>query len=1041
MDLATLFFRNRHLLVLAIVVIVVAGVSAIQTMPRLEDPVITARNPLIITPVPGADAERVEALVADPVEDVLREIGEIKNITSTARAGILITSVELRDEITHEDNDAVFSEIRNELDSAEASFPGEALSPVFDDNRGAVAYTLLVALKTPGAERHLGLLRRLADELADDLRNVPGTEIVRLFGEPDEEIRASVQPAEMAAMGLTAGEVVSALEAADARVPGGIIHGADSDLQLEVTGEFDTLERIGNAVIHENPDGAFLRLADIATLARTWVEPPADLALTNGERTILVGAKVRQDQRVDTWTADAKAAVERFQNKIGTGVEAEIIFEQNEYTSARLGTLTSNLLLGAAVIFCVVLLTMGWRSSLFIGSALPLVALATVFIVSMTGGKLHQMSIFGMIIALGLLIDNAIVVCDETNRGLRAGKERVEAVRGAVRHLFVPLLSSTFTTILAFMPILLLPGNAGDFVGSIGSSVIYALMASFLIAMTLVGSLAGLFGQRGREDGSRRWWRDGVGGPRAGARSRRTLEWLQRRPLVALPLASVLGLTGFYVASTLGVQFFPRVDRDMFELRFWLPTESSLQRTEQTARELEAVIREDDAVHEVHWRVGASFPPVYYNMLENRDNTPYYAQAVIEAADFRAVKRLIAALQARMDADFPQLQGIVRQFGQGPPAEADVEFRLFGEDITTLKRLGEEVRVHLAQHPDVLHTRTTILPGQPKLWLEAGEEDVLLTGLTLTDVATQLRGNLTGFTGGSVIEGLDELPVRVRYGESDRSSLQHLHAMNLTRPGSSGELIPLAALGPVSLRPETGAVTRRNGERMNAVRGWVKNEALPIDATREVGAQLEAAGFTLPEGYRIETGGESENQQEAVGNLFRYLPVLAVLMVAIIILSFRSVRLALLLFAVAAIASGYGFLATWAMGFPLSFNTILGTFGLVGLTFNDNIVVLAGIRQDPRARAGDPAAIAARTQDAMRHLVSTTLTTIGGFLPLLIFVGGDFWPPLAIVLAGGVGGATLAALVFTPTVYGLIARAEARKREKRGQPAGEEAEA
>ena len=1005
---------------LLVAVVLIGGFSALRNLPRLEDPIITQRNLQILTPVPGADAERVEALVAGPIEKQLREIPEIKHITATSRNGFSLVAVELRDGVTERTNEEVFSKIRDKLDQAETEFPPEARDSIVEDQRGAFAFTLLVALSwDSGAAESLGVLDRYSEELAERLRNLSGTDYVERIGVPREEMIVEVDRHELALLGLDFPSFARLLASADARVPSGFLRGEESSLQIELAGEFDSARRLASVLIRAGSDGTVIRAGDLAVIERGWRTPPEEIAFSGDTRQLFVAARVGAGERVDLWAERALALVDRFRDRIGGRIDLEVVFDQNQYTADRLGELATNLFLGALVVLVVVFFTMGWRSSWIVGSALPLTAALTLFLVSLTGGKLHQMSIFGMIIALGLLIDNAIVVTDEINRRFRQGAAAIEAVRGTIRHLFVPLLSSTLTTVLAFMPILLLPGNAGDFVSPIASSVVFAIGSSFFVAMAFVSSFAGLAGGRsgGREA---RWWADGLFAGRSQAPVANTLAAGIRRPWLSLPAVAAVPIVGFGLASTLGVQFFPRVDRDMFEVRFWLPNDTSIEETRRTARAMEREIRSLAGVRSVHWTVGGSFPSVYYNMVMNKDNSPFYGQGIVYADDAATAKRLIPETQALLDRKFPRTQVLARQFAQGPPAEADIEFRLYGSDFQTLRRLGEIVRRELAAHPTVLHTRSTLETGQPRLRLRIDETDAEFAGLRLADIAAQLQASLEGVEAGIVLEETQDLPVRVRLPDSLRGNLDALRTLPLPVSGGPGGWVPLHAVGDVVLEPEIGTITRRDASRVNAIRGWVRNEALPIDATRAVRDSLEKNGFSMPPGYRFEIGGDSESRSQAVGNLTLYLPVLVVLTLATIILSFRSVRIAVLLFLVAFLSVGFGLLATWALGFPLSFNSILGSLGLVGLAFNSSIVVLASIRADERARRGEIDALARATGATLRHLASTTFTTIGSFLPLLLFVGGDFWPPLAIVLAGGVGGSTLLALFLTPAAYRLL---------------------
>lgn len=1020
--LATLFLENRHLLVLFIMVTVVAGISAIQSLPRLEDPVITNRNPQIITLFPGATAERVEALVTEKIEQELKEIPEIKHIDTTSQAAVSVVAIELADEVTVETNEQVFSEIRDKLADAASQFPEGVLASDFDDKRNAVAYTLIVSLAwEDGRESALGLINRLGEELADQLRAVGGTELVRMFGEPEEEIAVTLDETEFTALGLTAADLSAALRQADAKIPSGVLRGKESDLLLELSGELDSVQRVEAVTVFQTESGRTIRLGDIATVQRGIREPVTEIALSDGKRGVLIAARVQPNRRVDLWSEDAMKVVEEFRETAGEGIEVAVLFEQDAYTSARLGELVSNLGLGALVVFIVIFFSMGWRASFIVGTALPLTAAMTLFIVAMSGGKLHQMSIFGMIIALGLLIDNAIVITDEVRKGLRQGMSRAEAVSAALGHLFLPLLSSTITTILAFMPILLLPGSAGDFVSSIGSSVIIALSCSFVIAMTVIATLAGIFGG-GSSEGSRftKWLREGVGAGWAGGVVRWLLVQGLKRPVVGLMAAIVIPIVGFGLAGTLGSQFFPRTDRDMFEIEVWMPTETAITQTRAVALEIDDLVREQSGVEKVHWLIGGSFPSVYYNLIMNKDRSPFYAHAIVKTDSFESTSAMIDKLQRAIDVQITEAQVVVSKFAQGPPADADVEIRLSGPSIEVLQDLGEQVRVHLAEHPSILQTRVTMPRGESKLKIDVDEGEARLAGLQLADVAGQMQTILEGSVGGSVLEEIEDLPVRVRFAKDRRDAVEDISDLRFTSPAIPGEWIPLAAIGGVKLEPQIGGITRRNGQRTNKVLGYAKAGSLPIDIANNVIARLDESGFTLPSGYRLKLGGETENQADAVGNLMLYLPILIVATIAILVLSFRSVRIAVILLTVAPLSVGFGLLATWVGQFPLSFNTMIGSLGLMGLAFNSSIVVIAAIRANADARTGDPEAMANAVLGSGRHLTSTTLTTMGSFLPLLLLIGGQFWPPLAIVLAGGVGGSTFLALFFTPAAYRLF---------------------
>ena len=738
---------------------------------------------------------------------------------------------------------------------------------------------------------------------------------------------------------------------------------------------------------------------------------------------MFVASASEETVRIDRWQAEANDVIAAFQAGLDDSIEVDVLFRQSEYTSERLASLSNNLLMGAAVVMLVVFFGLGWRASLIVGAALPLSAFATVFGLTFFDQQIHQMSIFGMIIAIGLLIDNAIVMTDEIQKRLRAGEDRRSAVAKSVGHLFTPLLASTVTTILGFMPIFLLPGNAGDFVSPIAISVVLALVASFAISMTIIAALAGRFlkqGEPGSGDAGH-WWQRGVQFP---GFNRFAETWLKRaftRPFATIGLALVLPITGFVLAGTLGLQFFPPADRDQFEIEVWMPDDASLARTRDVALEIEQSIREFDGVEQVSWLVGGSHPQIYYNRIMKQDSNSAYAHAMVQATSEAAAEAIVAGLQPTVDERFPEAQIIVAPFAQGPPVDAPVGFRITGPSLAVLAEKGEELRRIMYASDGITHTRSS-LSSRAKLSFAADQARAERVGLTLDDIAFQMQGNLEGFTGGSVREDLEDLPVRIRYDDDVRGSLADIASMPLL---AGDNWVPANTLGAVQVEPESGSITRRNGQRVNVINAWVRPGVLPIEVTNEILGRLDVEGFSLPPGYTLALEGDSDAQQDAVGNLMIYLPILIMLMVATLVLSFRSASSAGIVGLVALLSAGLGMLSLWLGGYNLGFNPLLGSAGLIGIAINGSIVVLAALRADERASAGDVDAIVAVTMQEARHVLATTATTIGGFLPLFIFTGGEFWPPLAVVIAGGVGFAVILSLLLTPAIYAAMTRRSA----------------
>ncbi len=1043
--LSTLFYRNQRLLVLTIIIAIAGGVAAINSLPRLEDPRLNNRNAVVVARFPGASAERVEALVTERIEETLQEIPEIDTVESVSRAGVAVLNIELHGRIT--DVDSAWAKARDKL--SEADLPDGLPQPELDDLRGATSYTMLLGLTWQDLHQQadgeiqqresslawseadrLALLRRLADDLKDRLQIVPGTEYVRLFGAPAEEILVTIDPELATAAGVSAQEVADRLAAADAKLPAGTLRGARDRRQVEVVGQFRTLQRISQVPITQDQHGQLLRVGDLATAEKTFRKPSREVALINGQRGVMIAARIEPGRRVDLWAEKARQAVNNFEGGLPPGIRLHRMFDQSTYTTTRLNNLAMNLLIGALVVMAAVLITMGWRSALMVGSALPLSISFALFLMQIVGLSLHQMSITGLIIALGLLIDNAIVVVDEVSRHRREGVGSEQAIGHSLQHLFVPLLGSTLTTVIAFMPIVLLTGNIGEFVGPMGISVVLALLSSFFVSMTVIPTLAGLFAPVGLRDQAAAqhksagplttlslWLRHGFSNRWLSRWFSRSVFYAVKYPAWGLVAGLILPAMGFLVAGGLRDQFFPPADRDQFYIQVRLPPEASLEHSRQLSEQIGALVLGTEGVEAVHWLIGASAPSFYYNMLMKEDDTPNYAQALVTTAAAEQTPALVESLQSRLDRSFPGAKIVVRLLGQGPPVEAPLEFRVFGPNLAELRRLGDELRRRLASNPEVLHTRAQLQGGSPKLWVVAGEEETTRAGLDLRQVAKQLDANFEGSVGGSVLEQTEELPVRVRYAQGRRQSPDHLADLNLT-VANGDYWLPLSALGDIELRPELAGIPRRDGIRCNTIQAYIHSQALPKEVQWAVQQQLNKTNFQLPPGYRLEFGGDAEEQGEAIASLSAYLSVLVLLMLTTIVLSFGSFRMAMLIVVVAVASVGMGLLAVRISGYPFGFMATIGMAGLIGVAVNDSIVVLAGIRAADPAGLADPKTITSVVLGSTRHVVSTTLTTIGGFFPLLIDRGG-FWPPLAVVMAGGVAGATLVAVYFIPAGYTL----------------------
>ncbi|CAA0122198.1 Cobalt-zinc-cadmium resistance protein CzcA [BD1-7 clade bacterium] len=1022
------FVENGRLQALLIALLVVSGLSALSAIPRAEDPHIIGRVAMIITPFPGASAERVEALVTEKLENKLRELPSIEHITSTSREGISLVVIRIAGDVSAQGVKLLWSRARDLIGEVEPELPAGAGAPALDEDRNH-AFTMLIGLQWQGDSKPLpDVLGRYAHELESRLRAVYGTPLVDVVGEPKEEILITVDSHRLANLGLSAVDVSNAVRGADAKIAAGQVYNDLQRFSVELQGEVNSLERVRQIPLQVDQTGVMIRIGDIASVSRHEKYPASSVALLHGQRGVVVGVQADKDLRVDRWTQRIETVLDDFNAILPANIKTEVIFSQDKYTSTRLADLMDNVLLGFSLILIVLFFTLGMRASLIVASALPLTVLFTLTVMQYTGMAINQISVTGLIVALGIMVDNAIVMVDTINHERSQGLTKVEAVQKSVRHLWLPLLGSTLTTVLAFLPIVLMPGSAGEFVGGIALSVIFSLIGSYIISHTLIAGLAGRFLKPAPNDSA--FWKVGIRSHAMTRAFEKLLALSLRRPLVSAMVIFVLPALGFYGAGKLTEQFFPVSDRDMFHIQVYLPESASLDASRDLADELYADITARDGVVSVHWFVGASAPSFYYNLVPTKDGAQFYAQAMVTVDDFIVADRLIPQLQKTLDDKYPQAQILVRKLEQGPPFDAPVEYRIYGPNLRELKRIGDELRLRMTAVDDVMHTRPTLGNATPKLWIDINEQEVERNGLSLVDVSRQLQAALDGIVGGSMLESTEELDVRVRLDQVNRGDLASLGDINLVAPRQASAMstddegyegIPLSAIANLSLQPNFSSIPRRDGERVNTIEAYIRDGVLPATVVQRINKALEENPIALPAGYRIELGGEGEKRNEAVGDLMLYVGVIMTMLVAVVVLSFNSFRLSAIIFAVAIQAAGLGLLSVYVFGYPFGFTVIIGLLGLIGLAINAAIVILAELKANPRAIRGDTHAIIHCVKLCARHITSTTITTVGGFLPLILG-GGGFWPPFAVAIAGGTVLTTMLSFVFVPCVFYMLAR-------------------
>lgn len=1024
--IARYIYHHPRYFALIIICAITVGISSFSSIARQEDPTLSNFVGTITTFYPGATPDRVEALVTRPLEDELRQISEIDELLTTSSTGVSFFNIRLADELEDSEQERVWTEVRDAMNDAAGQFPPGVSPPSFDNDR-LTSFTAIVALTArDGSDMSLSLLNRLAQDFADQARNQTNTKLVEVFGEPEEEIRVEVDEAALTARGLSVQVVADALQAADAKVAAGRAVNSASDLLIELAGDFKTMERIREVIVNVSGDGAVTRIADIATVSKAAVSPPRTMALAQGKPAILIGAVMEPDNQVDVWSEEFARLVADFRAQAPAGLALEITYDQTPYAVERLTQVGKNLGIGVLLVVLVLLFTLGWRAAVVVAIILPICGLISIAILERFGMALHQMSISGLIVALGLLVDGSIVMTDEIRKRLLRGENRLSAITGSVDRLRVPLISSAVTTILAFMPMAIMPGPGGDFVGAIARSVIIMLGVSTVLALVVTPVLASWLLPK-KEKAQKHWYLGGAPSGRMGDALVSALDWSLKHPLAGIALALALPITGFLAFPTLTAQFFPGTDRDQMHIQVKLADGRSIYESEVVAKAIDTKLRAEPLIKRVDWSIGESAPAFYYNMYRMKEGIPSWSEALVITHDEDQTDDLVRRLQTELDEEFPQAQIFVRGIDQGPPVVAPLEIEIYGPNLEILRELGEAFRLRMEAIPFITHTTTGLIGGAPKIVFEFEQEQLRLANLHLAEVASALNTNLRGATGGEILEGNERLPVRVRLAEEAWGGSEQVANLRIPVPvrqadGSSAMVsIPLAALAKPTLVPSQSPISRFEGRRNNTVQGYLRRGILPEEAMKILRADLETNPIEMPLGYTWTEGGSADERASVVSKLMAPMGLILSGLLATIVMTFNSWRLSAIAFVVCICSLGLSLLALALFRYPFGIQALIGVIGSIGVSINAAIIIITALQADHQACLGRPLAIRKVVMDSSRHIISTTVTTFGGFLPLIL-EGSQFWPPFAMAIAGGVLLSTIISFFLVPPLFMLASR-------------------
>lgn len=995
-----------RLVMLVMFMLCLSGVASYNSMARQEDPQFPSRNGLVTALYPGATAETLERLILEPLEDEISQVEEVNEYNAVARTGVVQLSIALNEEIY--DTDPAWERVRQAMDRAQREFPDGVREISLDDRLTGLPAVVLAVAGSPSVVA----MSEAAEQLKRDLAGIPGLSRIEIEGDADEQITIALDDTQLARLQLTPATIASVLGQRNQVSPGGFVVIGHQRIGLIGNTEFEDLAELAATQI-PLADGSSVPLSAFANIWRTAAEPEQPETWMDGERVVAINIYSRSNQ-VDAirFGEDVRARVNEIKADYAPLQIRELFFQPDQVDS-RLYELQMNLLVGMVIITAVVLLGMGWRMGVLVSTMLPVVSLISLSIYDQGGGVLHQIAVIGMVISLGILIDNAIVMVENIQDRLNQGDPPRTAMTGAVKELAGPLGASTGTTLAAFTPLLLSTGGTADFTRGIPVMIMLTLSVSYILAISFAPLLAAWFLKPA--PARRDIWFTRLGQALAAVSA--------RYPRLIILTGLMIVAASAFTIRLLEFQFFPNADRPQVVIDMFLPEGTDQRYTSDLSAAFEQLVRQQDNVVTVHRFVGATGPGFYYN-LPNSERSPNRARLVVNMQRLEDTGALMAWAREYAARQLPEVDIVAGTLAQGPPRAAPVEVRLMHSDDQTRLAATEQIFRMIKSVTGAVDVRHDMDLGTPVLNVIVDDASAQRYGLSRADVANTLFARSLGVVSEQYRQDREPVPIVLRSVEGPRSDLSAVMSSYIYN--SRGEAIPLSLIAYVEADWQVAGIQHRNGERVFSVTAGLAEGYSFSQILDELNAMLEEQ--PLPAGTRLELGGDLESSGEANQAIMRTAPIGILLLLFFLLLQFNSYRrVGIILLTVPLAAAGI-FPGLVLSDSPFGFQPLLGIIALAGIVVNNAIVLLDLIDTRLKSGADINTAVTEAVIRRTRPIVLTTATTVAGLLPLA-FSSSTLWPPMAWAIISGLLASTIQTLLVVPAVCRLTLKRDERPME------------
>ncbi|HEY7754322.1 MAG TPA: efflux RND transporter permease subunit [Steroidobacteraceae bacterium] len=1029
MSLWAFSVRRWQFTLVVFALLIATGLWALSSIPRAEDPTLKFPGSLVVVNYPGADPEDVERLVVDPIEDALAELEDVKKLTSTALDGLALIEIEF---IYGTDPDRKYDEVIREVNVVRPTLPADVFSVEIRQFTPGTVNIVQLALVSPDADWRT--LKKQAEDLEELLETAPGVRRAATWAYPDPEVRVAIDLERLAAARVTLGQVISAVQGENASIPGGAVDVGLRRYNLKTSGSYESLGEIGDTVVAA-AGSRTVRLRDIADIGWSAGEERY-VGRFNGTRAVFVTASMKDNQNVFDVRNAIYERLPQFEEGLPSNIRLERAFDQSANVDRRLSRLQFDFTIAIALVI-LTLLPLGLRAASIVMVSIPLSLAIGLALLYLAGFSLNQLSIAGFVVALGLLVDDSIVVVENIARNVRQGMPRLKAAIAATDQIWLAVLGCTVTLLLAFVPLLFLPEGAGDFVRSLPAAVLFTILASFFVALSIIPFLASRLLRGGRIREPRQPWLAALlaRGRAIVDRSDDVADGLLARLMGAIhriygpalrwglahPRRTLAGALGVFVLSLalvplIGFSLFPTADIPQFRVRIEAPDGASLAETDRALRFVEEQLAATPGIRWWFSNLGQENPRIYYNVL-SRNASANIAEVFAEVEDYHPAEteRMLDGLRAAF-ADYPAARISVHQFENGPPVAAPIEIRVIGPDIGTLRLLAADVERVIASVPGTRDVVNPMRLQRTDLDLGIDTEKAALFGVPAIEADRTVRLAVAGLAAGTFREpDGDEYDIVLRLPIGARPTLELLQSVQVST--LAGRQVPLAQITDPQFQTAASIIKRYNRERAVSVTAHPATGHATDDLTRHVMAKLDA--MTWPPGYRWVAAGEVEARNESFSGLGVAMLVAVFGILAVLVLEFGSFRSMLIVFGVVPLGITGALVALFLTGYTLSFTSLIGMIALVGIEIKNSILLVDFTnRLREQGKALDDA-IAEAGEVRFLPILLTSMTAIGGLLPLAV-QGSGLYSPLAIVIIGGLVSSTLLARLVTPVMYKLL---------------------